>query len=84
MPLDFARAVALFMGTEPELARALGLPVADLRAYRAQPKTAPPDLLARLGRVLQERGAGMQRVGEMLVEDHGGRPPGAADPSPGA
>jgi hypothetical protein len=71
MPLDFARAAALFMGTEEELARALRLAVGDLRAARTTPQTVRPELLARMGRVLQERGAGMKRVGEMLVEDYG-------------
>lgn len=69
MALDFTRATDLFMGTEDELAKALGLTVADVRAARAAPKTVSPELLARLGRVLQERGAGMRRVGEMLAED---------------
>ncbi len=73
MPLDFARAAALFMGTEEELARALGLPVADLRAARTTPARVRDELLARMGRVLVERGAGMKRVGEMLLEDHGER-----------
>ncbi len=73
MPLDFARAAALFMGTEEELARALRVPVADLRAARTTPHSVPSDLLARMGHVLQERGAGMKRVGEMLLEDYGAR-----------
>ena len=75
MALDFARAAALFMGTEQELARALGISVADLRSSRTQPATVPPELLARMGRVLIERGAGMKRVGEMLLEDYGGETP---------
>jgi hypothetical protein len=70
MPLDFARAAQLFMGTEDELARALGLPVADLRAMRTNPARASGPLLTRLGQVLVERGQGMMRVGEMLQEDH--------------
>ncbi|MGH7500861.1 MAG: hypothetical protein ACREL7_03805 [Longimicrobiales bacterium] len=70
MPLDFARAAQLFMGSEDELARALGISVADLRAQRAQPQRAPSDLLARMGRILVERGQGMTRVGEMLIEDN--------------
>ncbi len=70
MALDFARAAMLFMGTEGELARALGIPVADLRALRANPQRATDGLLAKLGRVLVERGRGMTRVGEMLLEDH--------------
>ncbi|MEX0893272.1 MAG: hypothetical protein WEB88_13985 [Gemmatimonadota bacterium] len=72
MPLDFARATQLFLGTEEELARALDVPVGDLRSFRANPQHAPADLLARLGRVLTERGHGMARVGEMLLEDHDG------------
>ena len=74
MPLDFARAAALFMGTEEELARALNIPVADLRSARTTPATAPRELLVRIGKVLVERGGGMKRVGEMLLEDHGGEP----------
>lgn len=71
MALDFSRAAQLFMGTEQELARALDLTVADLRAIRANPRRADSALLARLGGVLVERGKGMSRVGEMLLEDHG-------------
>lgn len=71
MPLDFARAARLFMGTEEELARALDLPVADIREYRANPERAGEAELERLGRVLVERGTGMERVGRMLLEDHG-------------
>lgn len=69
MGLDFAKATDLFMGTEQELAKALGMSVADVRAARAAPQRVPRDLMNRLGRVLQERGAGMRRVGEMLSED---------------
>ena len=68
MALDFGRAVQLFMGTEEELSRALGITVADLRATRTNPSTAPPELLRRMGDVLQERGRGMIRVGEILQE----------------
>lgn len=71
MPLDFSRAIRLFMGTESELAQATGLSVADLRALRTNPGRATADQLVRLGRVLVERGKGMVRVGEMLIEDHG-------------
>jgi len=71
MPLDFARAAQLFMGTEAELARALDIPVAELRSIRANPQRASAPLLARMGEVLVERGRGMARVGEMLLEDHG-------------
>jgi hypothetical protein len=72
MPLDYSRAVQLFMGSEEELARALGVPVADLRSLRANPQRATSAQLDRLGRVLIERGNGMRRVGEMLVEDSTG------------
>jgi hypothetical protein len=69
MPLDFTAAVRLFMGTEEELARALNIDVADLRAYRTNPGRASRVLMHRLGGVLVERGKGMARVGEMLQED---------------
>ena len=72
MPLDFARGAQLFLGTEEELARALDVTVADLRSYRANPQHTPAELMVRLGRILTERGHGMARVGEMLLEDHGG------------
>ena len=68
MSLDFGRAVQLFMGTEEELSRALGITVADLRAARTSPVHATPELLRKMGRVLEERGRGMIRVGEMLQE----------------
>jgi hypothetical protein len=71
VPLDFARGADLFMGTEQELARALDISVADLRAARTSPQHVSRAMLARLGRILQERGSGMKRVGEMLVEDNG-------------
>lgn len=71
MPLDYARATQLFMGSEEELARALGVPIADLRSLRANPQRATPAQLEQLGRILVERGNGMRRVGEMLVEDSG-------------
>jgi hypothetical protein len=72
MPLDFASAAQLFMGTEAELARALGVEVADLRAMRTTPQQISPELLRRMGTVLSERGRGMVRVGEMLLEDGDG------------
>jgi len=68
MPLDFSTAAALFTASEAELAAALGLPVGDLRAYRANPTRVPPNVLTKFGNVLVERGKGMQRVGEMLLE----------------
>jgi hypothetical protein len=70
MALDFSKGSALFMGTEQELAQALGIDIGDLRQLRTNPQRAPKAVLARLGRVLTERGAGMQRVGEMLLEDN--------------
>lgn len=68
MPLDFSTAAQLFMGTEEELARGLDISVADLRALRTTPARAPADLLSRMGKLLQERGRGMVRVGEMLTD----------------
>ncbi|CAN5697431.1 hypothetical protein BH23GEM10_BH23GEM10_09540 [soil metagenome] len=72
MPLDFSTAAQLFMGTEDELARGLGISVADLRAMRTTPDRASSALVARLGALLDERGRGMIRVGEMLRENAGG------------
>jgi len=66
MPLDFASAARLFMGTDEELARALGIQLGDVRALRTNPDNASPELLVRLGKVLVERGRGMTRVGELL------------------
>ena len=71
LPLDFASAARLFMGTEEELARGLGIAVADLRAARTNPQRVPVELLHRLGRLLEERGRGMVRVGELLQENDG-------------
>ncbi|MGH7447551.1 MAG: hypothetical protein ACRELT_08320 [Longimicrobiales bacterium] len=71
MPLDFASATRLFMGTEDELAAGLGITVADLRSARTNPERVPAELLVRFGNVLEERGRGMARVGRMLQEDHG-------------
>lgn len=68
MALDFRRAAALFMGTEKELAMALGIPEADLRAFRQKPGSVPDELMRRMGKVLEERGRGMIRVGEILSE----------------
>lgn len=68
MPLDFKRASDLFMGTEDELALALGIPVGDLRAARQTPERVPDDLLRRLGHALEDRGKAMKRVGELLQE----------------
>lgn len=69
MALDFARGADLFCGSEQELSMALNIDVGDLRQYRTNPQRAPKLLLQRLGRVLVERGSGMKRVGEMLLED---------------
>ena len=71
MPLDFESAARLFMGTEEELARALGVQVGDVRSLRTTPGSASPELIARLGNVLVERGRGMARVGELLLEGGG-------------
>ena len=68
MPLDFRRAADLFAGSEQELAMALACPLETLRTYRKQPDRVPPAVLARLGRVLIDRGRAMVRVGEMLSE----------------
>lgn len=70
MALDFARGTDLFCGSEQELAMALNIDVGDLRHYRTNPQRAPKVLMERLGRVLVERGSGMKRVGEMLLEDN--------------
>ena len=56
MPLDFASAARLFMGTEEELARALGVAIGDVRAMRTSPANVPAPLVRRLGDVLAERG----------------------------
>ena len=68
MPLDFARSAELFCATEQELALALNIDLGDLRHFRTNPQRVPPTLLARMGRVLVERGEGMKRVGEILME----------------
>ena len=66
--LDFKRATDVFLGTEAELALALKLSVEELRAYRRRPADVPREVLERLGRVLIERGRGMARVGELVLE----------------
>lgn len=68
MGLDFRRATDLFLGSEVELALALGLSAEELKRYRSAPGRVPEDLLRRLGVVLVERGRGMMRVGELLRE----------------
>jgi hypothetical protein len=68
--LDFRRGADLFISSEGELAAALGVSAVDLGRYRRQPDSAPPDLLARLGTILVERGRAMERVGELLQEAH--------------
>ena len=69
MSLDFSRAAQLFVASEEELARALGIPIGDLRAYRNDSRRVPGQILTKLGQVLLERGKGMQRVGEMLLDE---------------
>ncbi|MFW6078622.1 MAG: hypothetical protein ACODAE_03315 [Gemmatimonadota bacterium] len=69
--LDFRRASDLFMGSADELARALGIGAERVERYRKRPREVPPELLERLGDVLIERGRGMVRVGEMLVDEAG-------------
>ncbi|HSJ15394.1 MAG TPA: hypothetical protein VK939_13315 [Longimicrobiales bacterium] len=69
MPLDFTTATQLFMGTEEELARALGVSLGDVRAMRTNPGSVPRALVGRLCDVLAERGRAMVRVAEMLRED---------------
>jgi len=69
MGLDFRGATELFLGTEEELAMALGVEPGAVAAFRERPEEVPAPVLARLGKVLVERGRGMARVGEMLVED---------------
>ena len=69
MGLDFARGADLFMGSEQELALALGVTVADLRECRTNPKRANEDLMARLAQVLIQRGEAMKRVGNLLLGD---------------
>lgn len=66
MSLDFTRAAELFMGSEQELAAALGISVADVRELRTNPKRTTDALEKKLGLVLIERGKAMQRVGELL------------------
>lgn len=69
MPLDFASAARLFMGSEEELARALGVAVGDVRAMRTSPGNVAAPLLGRLADVLAERGQAMTRVAELLRQD---------------
>jgi hypothetical protein len=69
MALDFTSAAQLFMGTEDELATGLCMSVADLRSARTNPQLVPPAVLLRFGKLLEERGRGMARVGQMLQED---------------
>jgi hypothetical protein len=68
MGLDFKRASDLFLGSEQELAAALKISVADLRELRTNPGRASEGVITRLGQVLLERGKGMARVGEILLE----------------
>jgi hypothetical protein len=66
--LDFRSAAALFMGTQREFAMALRITPEQVGRYCASPDDAPAPLLQAMGRVLVERGRGMARVGEMLLE----------------
>ena len=66
--LDFRRGAELFLSSEKELGAALGIPTAEVGRYRRMPDAAPPELLARLGTILIERGRAMTRVGELLRE----------------
>lgn len=66
--LDFKRCTDLFLGSEGELARALGMDTKDLRRLREEPALASSEVLGKLGTILEERGRGMIRVGQMLVE----------------
>ena len=68
--LDFRRAADLFISTEAELGAALGVTATDITRYRRQPDAVPPEVMARLGTVLIERGLAMARVGELLQESH--------------
>lgn len=68
MGLDFKRCTDLFLGGERELALALDLPPDEVRRLRAAPGRASPAVLRRLAGVLEERGRGMLRVSEMLLE----------------
>jgi hypothetical protein len=43
--------------------------VADLRELRTNPRRANAQLLERLAQVLIERGNGMKRVGEILLQN---------------
>ena len=69
MGLDFARGADLFMGSEEELALALGVTVADLRMFRTNPKRANEQLMRKLAAVLIERGEAMKKVGALLQGD---------------
>ncbi|HEY8483149.1 MAG TPA: hypothetical protein VIL13_00965 [Longimicrobiales bacterium] len=69
--LDFRAASDLFLGTEEELALALGVSAEQVRAWRKDPRRVSDEVLARLGKVLVERAKGMARVGELLLEGAG-------------
>ncbi|NIP81751.1 MAG: hypothetical protein GWM90_22050, partial [Gemmatimonadetes bacterium] len=62
-------ATDLFLGSEEELAVALGIERDAVAGFRKRPGEVPAAVLARLGKVLKERGRGMARVGEMLLEE---------------
>jgi hypothetical protein len=69
MTLDFTRATDLFLGSEKELALALGISIADLRELRTNPRRASNELIASLANILVERGQGMTRVGQILLHE---------------
>lgn len=66
--LDFKRCSDLFLGSERELALALGIALDEVTRLRGRPEDASDTVLLRLAQVLEERGQGMQRVAEMLRE----------------
>lgn len=69
--LDFKRCTDLFLGSERELALALGIAPEEVKRLRSRPADAREEHLERLARVLDERGRGMLRVAEMLRENLG-------------
>ncbi|HUH12848.1 MAG TPA: hypothetical protein VMK65_07045 [Longimicrobiales bacterium] len=75
MALDFKRCTDLFLGTERELALALGASPEEVRRLRGAPQAADDTRLTRLADVLEERGRAMLRVAEMLRADVRGADP---------
>ena len=76
MALDFKRCTDLFLGSERELALALGVSPEEVRRLRGAPRSADPARLARLADVLEERGRAMLRVADMLRDEAEGGDPG--------